>query len=88
MFVGVVVDNVWSTRKDESLKGLKFMIVRLIENTSNSEGRLIVAADPVGAGRGEKVLVVIGSAARFVPDFINKPVDAAIVGIIDEETEK
>lgn len=88
MLLGRVVDSVWSTRKDESLKGMKFMIVRLIEDEGEAGGRLLVAADPIGAGIGEKVLVVQGSAARLLPDLVNKPVDAAIAGIIDEGESK
>ena len=43
-----------------------------------------VAIDNVGAGIGETVLVAQGSAARIGCDLENAPVDAAIVGIVDE----
>ncbi|MGB9804459.1 MAG: EutN/CcmL family microcompartment protein [Desulfofundulus sp.] len=88
MLLGRVVDSVWSTRKDETLTGMKFMIVRLIEGSDESSGSLIVAVDTIGAGIGEKVLVVGGSSARLLPELMNKPVDAAIVGIIDEGTNE
>ena len=45
----------------------------------------IIAIDNIGAGIGEIVLVVTGSAARIGSRMENSPVDAAIVGIVDEE---
>lgn len=81
MLVGKVVGSVVATRKNERLLGNKFMIVEPIENMSEN-GR-IVAVDNVGAGIGEIVLVALGSAARIGCDMENAPVDAAIVGIVD-----
>ncbi len=81
MIVGKVVGSVVATRKNERLLGSKFMIVEPIENMS-AQGR-IVAIDNVGAGIGEIVLVAKGSAARIGCDLENAPVDAAIVGIVD-----
>ena len=81
MIVGKVVGSVVATRKNERLLGSKFMIVEPIENM-NDTGR-IVAVDNVGAGIGEMVLVATGSAARIGCDMDNAPVDAAIVGIVD-----
>lgn len=81
MLVGKVVGSVVATRKNERLLGSKFMIVEPIENMSEN-GR-IVAVDNVGAGIGEIVLVAMGSAARIGCDMENAPVDAAIVGIVD-----
>lgn len=87
MLLGRVVDNVWSTRKDESLIGMKFLIVSIIDGIDQSTGRLLVAVDQIGAGIGEKVLIVQGSAARCMQGLENTPVDASIVGIIDEDKE-
>jgi len=42
-----------------------------------------VAADTVGAGMDEWVLVSLGSAARQVGDSEKRPIDAMVVGIID-----
>ena len=81
MLVGKVVGSVVATRKNERLLGSNFMIVEPIENMSEN-GR-IVAVDNVGAGIGEIVLVALGSAARIGCDMENAPVDAAIVGIVD-----
>ena len=86
MIIGKVVGSVFSTRKSEKLVGNKFMIVRP-EESMNSEGNDLVAIDIIGAGIGEKVLVARGSAARIGCDLKEAPVDAAIVGIIDEGQE-
>lgn len=83
MIVGTVVDNIWSTKKDESLRGLKFMAVSLLGG--KDEGRLIIAVDTIGAGIGERVIICQGSSARRMPGLENTPVDAIIVGIIDED---
>ncbi len=80
MIIGKVVGSVVSTRKCENLTGNKFMIVEPVP-CLKVESRL-VAIDKVGAGIGEFVLVATGSAARV--DAPTTPVDAAIVGIIDD----
>ena len=82
MIVGKVVGSVVATRKNENLTGNKFFIV---EHYSNMDGTgRIVAIDNVGAGIGEDVLVALGSAARIGCGVKDSPVDAAIVGIIDD----
>ena len=82
MIIGKVVGTVVSTRKCDNLIGSKCMIVEPIPSLK-VENR-IVAVDKVGAGIGELVLVAQGSAARIGCDMEKSPVDAAIVGIIDE----
>ena len=67
----------------EKLVGNKFMIVEPVESMRNTGSRL-VAIDIIGAGIGEYVLVAQGSAARIGCDMADAPIDAAIVGIIDE----
>ena len=84
MILGIVIGNVWATKKEESLNGLKLMIVRRIEATDDSRHQSFVAVDCVGAGIGEKVLVSTGSSARQALSSDTIPVDAAIVGILDE----
>lgn len=83
MIVGKVVGSVVATRKNENLVGNKFMIVEPYENMRGVNNR-IVAIDNVGAGIGEIVLVAEGSAARVGCGVPNAPVDAAIVGIVDD----
>ena len=82
MIIGKVVGSVVSTRKNENLIGNKFMIVEPIPSLK-LENR-IVAIDNIGAGIGEYVLVVTGSSARVGCGMETAPVDAAIVGIIDD----
>lgn len=91
MKIGRVIDTIWATRKDKCLRGVKLMIVQLLENPvilrhpTEDEGRIIVAADMIGAGIGEKVVVVEGSSARFCSGLEeNAAIDAMIVAIIDE----
>lgn len=79
---GIIVGNVVSTRKQESLVGSKFMEVQLIENGLRTD-RYIIAVDSVGAGIGETVLLTLGSSARLALHTPDAPVDAVIVGIVD-----
>ena len=83
MIIGKVVGSVISTRKNENLVGNKFLIIEPIKSMAHAGARL-VAIDNVGAGTGEAVLVATGSAARIGCGMENAPIDAAIVGIIDE----
>ncbi len=78
MKIGTVTAAVWATRKAESLAGQTFLVV----DTGKEE---IVAADQVGAGKGDRVLLVTGTvAARFC---MEAAVDAVVVGILDPEKE-
>ena len=83
MIIGKVVGSVISTRKNENLVGNKFLIIEPIKSMAHAGDRL-VAIDNVGAGIGEVVLVATGSAARIGCGMESAPIDAAIVGIIDE----
>ena len=84
MIVGKVIGSVVSTRKMNSLVGNKFMVVEPLEGFESST-KTIVAVDNIGAGIGEIVLVVTGSSARVGSNTDNTPIDAAIVGIVDNE---
>ena len=83
MIVGKVVGSVVSTRKSEKLIGSKFMIIEPVHHMKGDLSQL-VAIDMIGAGVGEYVLVAQGSAARIGCGVETAPVDAAIVGIIDD----
>lgn len=83
MIICEVVGHVWATKKEESLSGLKLMVVTPVDEDQKDKEVSVVAADIVGAGIGEKVLVVSGSTARKAFGNDNILVDAAIVGIID-----
>lgn len=89
MFIGQVTGNLWATRKDENLSGLKFLVVRKLNYKGELTPDIIVAVDSVGAGSGDQVIVVGGSSARYVIGEKRAPIDATIVGIIDTlELEK
>ena len=83
MIAAKVMDSIWSTRKADSLIGLKFMLVEVLGGID--AGRLMIAADTIGAGVGERVLVCIGSSVRKMLGREDVPIDAAIIGIIDED---
>ena len=85
MLAGKVVGSVVSTRKNERLIGNKFMVVEIIGKMQDRE-RQLIAIDNIGAGVGEYVLEAPGSAARIGCGMADAPVDAAIVGIIDDGT--
>ena len=85
MIAGKVVGSVVATRKNDKLVGNKFMIVELV-GSMRGEVKQLIAIDNIGAGIGEYVLVAQGSAARVGCDLKDAPVDAAIVGIIDNGT--
>lgn len=84
MYIAKVVGNVVATRKEESLVGTRFMIIQRLDRQENPIGDELVAADYIGAGIGELVLVGTGSSVRVEDKNRVKPIDAAILGIIDE----
>jgi microcompartment protein CcmK/EutM len=83
MTLGKVVGTVVATRKEQTLDGLRFMLVRHVDAEGHETGGFVVAADAVGAGPGEMVLVAAGSSARQTQSTNNRPVDAVIMAIVD-----
>jgi len=83
MLKGVVISNIVSTRKQDALVGSKFLEIRLIENGQNTD-KFMIAVDSVGAGIGETVLITTGSSARLALHNTDSPVDAVVVGIVDQ----
>lgn len=76
MKIGTVTGSVWATRKAPSLAGQTFLRVWV-------DDKELVAADQVGAGTGDRVLLVTGTTAgRYC---MEAPVDAAVVAILDQE---
>ena len=86
MILGKVVGTVVATRKDERLSGSKLLLVQPVQPDGTPRGAPLVAVDTVDAGVGERVLVVRGSSARMAEGMTDRPVDAAIVGIVDTVT--
>ena len=87
MIVGRVVGSLISTRKSSNLIGSKFAIVEPLGVMHSKSGERVVAVDMIGAGIGEMVLVATGSAARIGCGQDSAPIDAAIVGIVDDEND-
>ncbi|MDA8188462.1 MAG: EutN/CcmL family microcompartment protein [Dehalococcoidales bacterium] len=83
MMLGKVMGSVVATIKDKNLMGLKLLIVASVNANGKATGEQIVAADTVGAGPGDRVLVVTGSSARLTAGTVESAVDAAIVAIVD-----
>ncbi|PAV29747.1 ethanolamine utilization protein EutN [Virgibacillus profundi] len=90
MEMGIVVGRVTATRKDENLVGTKLLITQSIGlDGTPLDSQPIITVDTVGAGIGERVIFVKGSMASRAVINKDSPVDAAIVGIIDNlECEK
>ena len=84
MLLGKVIGQVWATRKDKKLIGFKLLVVRHVELDYKPKKTYVVAADTVGAGVGEIVLITTGSSARQSELTQGKPVDAVISAIIDK----
>ncbi len=87
MFLGKVIGEVWSTRKVGDLEGKRLLVVEAIDQRDAPPAKKVtpvVAADPLGADVGERVIVAFGKAARVAcggdGDFA---FEAAIVGIVD-----
>jgi ethanolamine utilization protein EutN len=85
MVAARLIDNVWATRKTESLNGLKFMLAEIIGGTR--EGERLIVADIISAGIGDRVIVSTGSSARRMLGSDDIPVDAVVIGIIDEDCQ-
>ena len=83
MIVAKLIDNVWATRKTELLNGFKFMLAE--EIGGSKAGRRLVVVDIISAGIGDRVIVCTGSSARRMLGNDNIPVDAVVVGIIDDD---
>jgi ethanolamine utilization protein EutN len=83
MILAKIVGTVVATRKDDRLVSNKLLIARPVDPRGKAEGNYLVAVDTVDAGFGETVLIVSGSSARMASGMKDCPVDAAVVGIVD-----
>jgi len=86
MQLAKVRGTVVGTHKLQSLTGVKLLLVQYIDEQGNLLPNYEVAADLVGAGVDEWVLVSRGSAARQERSYEERPLDALIVAIIDTVT--
>jgi microcompartment protein CcmK/EutM len=83
MILARVAGTVVSTRKEESMDGLKFLILQQVDLNGKDDGGFVVAADAVGAGIGEYVLYASGSSARQTLATDKRPCDAVVMAIVD-----
>ncbi|MGC9502570.1 EutN/CcmL family microcompartment protein [Baaleninema sp.] len=83
MQIAKVCGTVVSTQKLDSMRGLKLLVLQTIDSDGRPQPQYEVAADLVGAGVGEWVLVSRGSAARVESGREDCPIDALAIGIID-----
>jgi ethanolamine utilization protein EutN len=87
MLIGRVTGTLVATQKHRKLEGAKLLLVQVLTLDDQPRGVPLLTIDSVGAGVGEKVLIVIeGKAAGQALGRKAAPVDAAIVGIIDRVT--
>jgi ethanolamine utilization protein EutN len=87
MQIGQVIGTVVATHKHGKLDSAKLLLVQPLGLDARPFGTPVLAIDSVGAGVGEKVLLVVeGRAAGEALGRKAAPVDAAIIGIIDRVT--
>lgn len=84
MFIGKVVGSLWATRKTANTEGMKFLIIQPYNLNKAPNTDTVVAADILGAGEGEIVMVAYGRAARLAIGNEDSSIEAAVIGIIDE----
>jgi len=88
MFLGRVIGEVWATQKVADLEGKRLLVIEALDDERDPLAPMVkpvVAADPIGAGIGERVVVAFGKAARVAcggdGDYA---FEAAVVGIVDD----
>ncbi|MBI5184510.1 MAG: EutN/CcmL family microcompartment protein [Nitrospinae bacterium] len=83
MHIGKVIGRVVATVKHPSLEGIKLLLVQPVDHERKPKGEPLVMVDAQQAGIGETVSYVVGrEAALTLPDTFS-PIDAGIVGIVD-----
>ncbi len=84
MLIGRVIGDVVATQKARSHEGRKILVVQPLNLDGSDRGEAVLALDAMGAGIGERVLVVTeGFCAMTAVERPNSPIDMAVVGIID-----
>ena len=87
MMLARIIGTVVATRKDSRLEGKKLLICRPVDPDGKDEKGYLIAVDTVHAGFREQVLIVQGSSARMAQGCKDTPVDAAIIGIVDQVSQ-
>lgn len=89
MFLARVIGAVVSTKKDETMRGQKLLLLRpmLVDEAKPTQLRpganTLIAVDSLGAGAGDLVLFCQGSSARQAAGMKTLPIDAAVIGLVD-----
>jgi len=84
MILAKVIGTSVSTKKDQKIEGIKFLLLEKIDPvTLKGKNDFVVSMDSVGAGPGEIVFYVSGSSARFTDVTEGKPTDSAVIAIVD-----
>jgi microcompartment protein CcmK/EutM len=85
MIVGSVTGEIFATVQHPFYRGRKLLLVEREDAAGRRTGAYLIAVDTVGAGPGERVLVLDeGNGARQVLGSADGPVRSAIVGIVDD----
>lgn len=83
MQLGKVTGTVTATAKAPPLTGQKLLLLDLVDAGGTVQAPSLVAADTVGAGVGDTVLVTSGSAARMAGNLASAPIDLSIIAVVD-----
>jgi microcompartment protein CcmK/EutM len=83
MQLGRVAGTLVASRKEALMSGMKFLVVKQIDEANRETGSYVVAVDAVGAGMDEVVLYASGSSARQTEITRDRPCDAVIMAIVD-----
>jgi microcompartment protein CcmK/EutM len=83
VLLGRVAGTLVASRKEETLEGLKFLVLKQVDVENRETGGYVVAADAVGAGIGEVVMYATGSSARQTRFTHERPCDAVVMAIVD-----
>ena len=91
MLLARVQGHIVASQKDAAIAGCKLLVVEPVNIDYDNPaagfeltGKALVAVDNIGAGEGQLVLLVQGSSARMVDGCSKMPVDAVVVGLVDE----
>ena len=83
MMLAEVIGTVVAERMTDWISSPVFLLVQEVDRARKRVGEPLVALDPLGANRGEIVLVSQGSSCRQTDETKDRPVDAIIAGIVD-----
>jgi ethanolamine utilization protein EutN len=83
MSLAKVIGTVVASQKDESLTGVKLLVIQPVDSDRKENGVPLVAVDTVGAGFGELVFVAKSKEGAMPLKDPNAPIDAGIIGIVD-----